>query len=178
MGFLQKLFGRKRLDIEKIKRNVWDIVPTAGGGYLTRRADKQPEGGAGHTGKTKQIPGFKILLVRPDSLQHLRRDGLLWPRVLNKDDIPTYSVQFFMERGHKILAGWDLLVRDGPKKAKDGLVIFQSDTPHFICDLLSGIRSAKESSLPPAAERAPRNDAPSAHANPPRSGKSWWQFWK
>ena len=116
----------------------------AGGGYLTRRANEK-RGDATHTGETKHIPGFKILLVRPDSLQHMREDALLWPRVLNKDDIPTYSLESFMARGGDILDGWNLLLRDGPKKVHDGFVIVQSDTPHFILDLLVGIHAANDS---------------------------------
>ena len=108
-------------------------------------------------GKVREIPGFKILLVRPEALPHLRRDSALWPRVLNKDEIPTYSVETFMQKVDVFLTGWERLIVEATQKpiTRTRLVIIQSDTPHFILDLLASIKPAV------------------GHEK-----KRWWRFWK
>ncbi|MBI5187414.1 MAG: hypothetical protein HZA01_17035 [Nitrospinae bacterium] len=79
--------------------------------------------------------------------------------------------------------GWNLLLRDGPKKVHGGLVIVQSDTPHFILDLLVGIHAANDSQQTGSdssfnAVKAVTSQGPPALSASTLRKKRWLQFWK
>ena len=59
-------------------------------------------------------------------------------RVLDKDEIPTYSVETFMQKVDMFLTGWERLIVEATQKpiTRTELVIIQSDTPPFVLDPL------------------------------------------
>ena len=139
------------MDVNRIKANVLDLLPVSGGGYLTTRVG---DSGAKQIASSKHIPGFKILLVRQESVPFLREDPTLWNRIINVGAFRTYTFGFFMEQPSEILDKWDQWIRDGTKKTKNGLLVVQVDTPHLFLGFLATVGGTE------ATE------------------KKWWQFWK